>query len=217
MVIDDGEMVKGLVAMIVVCTLAGCGALIGIGDAEVVETDGSSGATSGSSSTAGTSGTASATSGSSSSSSSSSSGASSSSSSGDIDIFGANGFFCCSLPDADAVPGHAGSKVTGQSCIVSGCHGAADKKPFTAAGTVVDANGKGAKAQIGIQTGATQIFIATDPNGNFWTSYELGATNRVGVRTMTDTKVMATPLGAPASCNQGGSCHGGAMGAIHVP
>ena len=42
-----------------------------------------------------------------------------------VDIFGANGFFCCSLPDADAVPGHAGSKVTGQSCIVSGCHGAA--------------------------------------------------------------------------------------------
>lgn len=180
--------------MMMVCALAGCGALIGIDDPEIVDPPSGNSSSSSSSSSGGGA---------------SSSSSSSSSSSGELDIIfnGALPFDYTAPVDADGEPGHMGVLVTGTSCLNSGCHSASDSKPFTAAGTV-QLNGAGVAAQIGIRGFDSFASTYTDRNGNFWIRALLSDSNRVGIRTaQTPTVVMSAPVGNIANCNDS-SCHG---------
>lgn len=117
---------------------------------------------------------------------------------------------------------HAGT-VEGKDCVVAGCHGNGSADPWLFGGTVYNAAQGGqtvAQAEVRVvdATGTEVAKAYTDANGNFW--FQKGALNmpvggRVGVRTATAVKRMATPLqaaqpGAGGGCNNAG-CHGATM------
>lgn len=114
---------------------------------------------------------------------------------------------------------HAGT-VEGKDCVVAGCHGNGTGKPWLFGGTVYNAATGGqtvAQAEVRVvdPTGKEIAKAYTDANGNFWIdrgALTIPAGARVGVRTATALRRMATTLAAgPSGCNNATGCHGGMM------
>ncbi len=112
---------------------------------------------------------------------------------------------------------HQGT-VEGKDCYMSGCHGptGAVGPQWLIGGTVyADATGNTTIAQAEVKvvdgTGKEIAKAYTDANGNFWMdkgAATLPAGSKVGVRTATKSKAMATTLAAgQGNCNNATGCH----------
>lgn len=104
----------------------------------------------------------------------------------------------------------------GQDCM-NGCH----DHGFTAAGTLYkSANGTampGATITLTDSTGA-KITMISQSNGNFYTFTPISFPATVTVSGCPNNAAMTAKVQASgAGCNQGGACHGGTQGPIHLP
>lgn len=104
----------------------------------------------------------------------------------------------------------------GQDCM-NGCH----NHGFTAAGTLYKSNGTTAMPGATItltDSAGNKITMVSQSNGNFYTFTPISFPATVTVSGCPNNAAMTEKVQASgAGCNQGGACHGGTQGRIHLP
>lgn len=125
-----------------------------------------------------------------------------------------SGSNCTPLVTSNLNNGHHNQ---GQDCM-NGCH----NHGFTVAGTLYKSAGgntpmPGATITL-TDSGGNKVTMISQSDGNFYTFSPISFPATVTVSGCPNNAAMtASVASSGAGCNQGGACHGGAQGHIHLP